>query len=262
MNRPCAEYVLLLFLFASLFSGCEDTPVTPNNLGTLKISITDAPASFEAVNITFSEISVHTNGEWITVRDETEDPITINLLEWNNGQSIVIGTADVPSGLYTQVRLIILSANIVVNESQHDLFVPSGAQSGLKFGPQFTVQPGTTAELIIDFDVNRSIVVAGPSQDPNKYILKPTIRVIPKALTGSIFATVTNPEHVPVAYAVAQSDTVTSTPVNPSGSFILAFLPEGLYTVSVQDTLGQSFEVENVAVLAGSENNIGSITLY
>ncbi len=42
---------------------------------------------------------------------------------------------------------------------------------------------------------------------------------------------------------------------------MLAFLPEGSYTVSLRDTLDQSFGKNDVPVVAGSDNNQGIITL-
>ncbi len=253
--------VILFFLLSLLLIllGCNPTPTPPNNQGTLVVSLTDAPAVFQEVNITFSEISAHIDGEWVAVRSE---PITVNLLEWNNGQSIVIGTAEVPAGQYTQIRLKIDEAEVVVNGQTHPVTVPSGAQTGLKFISQFTINEGSTFELIIDFDASRSIVTTGPPDNTNGYMLKPTIRVVPKAITGSISGIVTNPKDVPVAYAMADADTVTSTLVDTlGGAFMLAFLPEGFYTVSIQDTLGRSFQQDDVQVVAGTDNDLGMITL-
>lgn len=72
----------------------------------------------------------------------------------------------------------------------------------------------------------------------------------------------TNSENLSVAYAIAGSDTVTSTLVDrDSGEFMLAFLPEGLYRISIQDTLDQSFEKNDVQAVAGSDNDIGTISL-
>ena len=42
---------------------------------------------------------------------------------------------------------------------------------------------------------------------------------------------------------------------------MLAFLPENFYTVSVRDTLDQSVENNDVQVVAGSDNELVSITL-
>lgn len=240
--------------------GCSENPTSPgSNSGTLKISLTDSPASYEAVNITFSEISAHINEEWIVVRSE---PITVNLLDWNNGKSIEIGRADVPAGHYTQIRLKIDNAEVVVDGQTHPATVPSGAQTGLKFGPEFSITQGSTYELMIDFDAHRSIVTTGPPNSPNGYKLKPTIRVIPVAITGSISGTITNLQSLPVAYAIVGTDTLTSTAVDTSnGAFMLAYLPGGTYTVAVNDTAGLSFVTNNVEVVIGSDHKLGSITL-
>ncbi len=259
--RTFIIFLLMPLLLGLFLIGCsqDQNPTTPTDKGTLKISLTDAPADFEAVNITFSEISAHIDGKWISVRGE---PITVNLLEWNNGQSIIIGTAEVPAGHYTQIRLKIDRAEVVVEGQTHPVTVPSGAQTGLKLIAEFTIPEGSTFELVIDFDANRSIVTTGPPNNPNGFKLKPTIRVVPKAISGSISGTVANPENLPIAFALAGTDTVTSTPVDKnSGAFMLAFLPEGSYAVSIRDTLDQSFGKNAVPVVAGSDNNQGLITL-
>lgn len=114
----------------------------------------------------------------------------------------------------------------------------------------------------MDFDVNKSIVTTGPRHDPSGYQLKPHIRVVSKAVTGSIAGTVTNPQDAPIAYALQNADTVTSTAVDPlSGFFMLAFLPEGSYSVAIEDTTGKAFHQDNVIVTPGKNNNLGAITL-
>lgn len=257
--RYFSSLLVLLLLSVIIWAGCADRATTPDQTSTLKISLTDAPAVFETVNITFSEISAHIDGQWITVRGE---PVTVNLLEWNNGQSIVIGTAEVPAGHYIQIRLKIQNAEVVVDGQTHQATVPSGAQTGLKLGPEFTINAGSTYELVIDFDAHRSIVSTGSPNDINKYKLKPTLRVVPKAITGSISGTVTNPENLPVAYALVGMDTVTATAVNKiSGAFMLAFLPAGIYTVAINDTAGLSFVKNGVEVVVGANQNLGLLTL-
>lgn len=147
---------------------------------------------------------------------------------------MILGQDQVPVGHYTQVRLKIKAAEIVVDNETFPLDVPSGAQSGLKLGLNFTINPGSTYELVLDFDACKSLVTAGPKNDPKGYKLKPHIRVISKAVSGSITGTVTNPNDLPIAYAIQNSDTTTSTSVDIlSGFFMLSFLPEGSYTVSI-----------------------------
>lgn len=258
MRKLACGFIVLLPLCLFL-SGCGDSPTTASQMGTLQVSLTDAPAIFEAVNITFSEISAKIDSEWVTVRNE--DPITVNLLEWNNGKSIILGTADVPPGHYTQIRLKIDDAEVVVDGHNQRVTVPSGAQTGLKLVANFTVNAGSTSELIVDFDAQRSIVTTGQPNNPTGYLLKPTIRVESKAITGSISGLVSNPQNVPVAYAVAGPDTLTSTRVDTNGAFTLAFLPADTYSISLSDSLGLSFVENDVKCVAGSNQDLGVITL-
>jgi hypothetical protein len=150
----------------------------------------------------------------------------------------------------------------VLNGQSYPLDVPSGAQSGLKLLTKFDIIAGSTYDLVIDFDAERSIVVTGPRQRPNGFKLKPVLRVAAMALTGSISGTVTNPADLPVAYAISDADTVTSSPVDgTSGLFRLAFLAPGSYAVSISDTLNKTFTQANVPVTAGQDNSLGQITL-
>jgi len=250
----------ICLLAGLLFLGCGDEgPIGSNQTGTLRVHLTDAPGAYEAVNITFSEVSAHIDNDWITVQD---DPQVIDLLEWNSGKSIVLGTAEVPAGNYTQIRLIIDDAEVVLDGQTHPMTVPSGAQSGLKLLSNFEVIAGSTYELVIDFDAQRSVVSTGPPQNPNRFLLKPTVRVAPLAITGSISGTLTNPTNAPVAYAIANADTLTSADVSSDiGAFQLAFLPEGTYTVSIQDTSGLAHTQTAVSVTAGQDTALESITL-
>ncbi len=258
LKLTCIWLVLLLGALA-LSCGKDSVTSSDEQTGLLKVSLTDAPAAFEAVNITFAGISAHIDGEWVQVRKD--DPITVNLLEWNNGKSMVLGQADLPAGNYTQIRLMISDAEVTVSGVVHKVTVPSGAQTGLKLVAEFTVEAGSTYELVLDFDAQRSIVSQGPPGQPIRYLLKPTVRVVPKATTGSISGLLADAQHVPIAYAIAAGDTLTSTRADDSGFFRLAFLPPGAYTVSVQDTLSRNYVENDVEVVAGSDSDLGTITL-
>ena len=173
-----------------------------------------------------------------------------------------LGSENIPVGKYTQVRLKIIAAEVVENDPTHTVDVPSGAQSGLKILTNFTTTEGPTYELVLDFDAHRSIVTAGPPTNPKSYKLKPTIRVISKAVAGSISGTVTNPQDVPMASAIADTGLVTQTPVETTtGFFRLAFLPEGSFVVTIADTLTLAYEASDVAVTAGNDNDVGAVTL-
>jgi hypothetical protein len=260
MNIRTISLLNAVVIFILFIAGCnKDTSGPEKATSKLKIYLTDSPAVYDSVNIQFSEISAHIDSGWVTVQG---NPVTVNLLEWNNGKSIIIGEAPVPAGKYTQIRLKIDDADIVVDGHSHLLEVPSGAQTGLKLGPEFTINQGSTYELVIDFDVERSIVLTGPPNNPTGYKLKPHLRVVPMAITGSISGTVTNPEALPTAYALQAGDTVATSIVDSlAGTLMLAFLEEGAYTVSIKDTLGRQYQQENVGVSVGVDNNIGTVTL-
>ncbi len=257
--------VVLLTLVPALIINCSDTtgsinPAAPSDMmSTLQINLTDAPRTYDQVNITFSEISVKFGNEWKIISSETQ---TLDLLTLTNGRTALLEESEVEAGTYTQIRLKISDAEVISEGNAFSLTVPSGAQSGLKFGPAFTLEPGATTRLTVDFDADRSIHPTGPPGNPNGFILSPVIRIVPGETSGTITGRVTNFEHLPIAYAIAESDTVTSAHADSlTGDFLLSFLPEGTYTVSVTDTSGLSFSGSDISVAAGQTTDLGELTL-
>jgi len=71
-----------------------------------------------------------------------------------------------------------------------------------------------------------------------------------------------NPDDMPTAYAIQQGDTITASLVDTlSGYFLLGFLPEGEYAVSVSDTNGLSFNQDGIQVIVGDDYDLGELTL-
>ena len=250
-----------MFLTALIINKCDSNSIgtTEGDAAYLKILVTDSPAEYDSVVIVFSEFSANINSLWYHMR---QDPVRVNLLEWTNGKTYTLTSSEVPIGQCTQIRFKIDEAYIGVNNEVLELDVPSGSTSGLKLGTDFTIKEGITYNMILDFDVDKSVVVLGSEKHPKGYKLKPQIRVIVDANVGSISGTVLNPEQLPWAYALTDNDTVTSTKVDTaSGYFRLSFLPEDTYTVLIEDTSGRSYTKESVLVKAKQDNNLGEITL-
>ena len=158
---------------------------------------------------------------------------------------------------YTQIRLVIEEADVVIEGTVYPLTIPSGT---LKFTSGFDINADEPTEMIVDFDAARSVLITGGVNA--EYKMKPTIRIINKQKCGSISGQVTNFENSPIAYAIADEDTLTTTYVNEdNGNFKLGFLPEGTYTVSIVDTSGLSYSAEDVSVAVGSKTDLGDITL-
>ncbi|MCB2206427.1 DUF4382 domain-containing protein [bacterium] len=254
--------LLALLLAVTLgFTACsdDDDGNQPATKATIAVSLTDAPAEYDEVNITFSEVAVSMNGGWVVL---SGNPVTINLLEWNNGNSIELGRADVDPGKVTQIRLMVTDAEVVVDGVTHTVTIPSAEQTGLKLITNFDLVAGSTYEFVIDFDAHASIVTTGNPQHPNGYKLKPTLRVVEMATTGSISGTVSNPESAPLAVASQNGVEVTSTPVDiTTGEFRIAYLPPGEYDITITDTMDNTYSQTGITVTAGADNAIGTVTL-
>ena len=67
---------------------------------------------------------------------------------------------------------------------------------------------------------------------------------------------------MPVALAIAGADTVSRTLVDSvTWEFLLGYLPEGTYTVVVEDTTGSGAMFQEVAVRIGQTIDLGMLTL-
>ncbi|OGU62931.1 MAG: hypothetical protein A2V66_10020 [Ignavibacteria bacterium RBG_13_36_8] len=250
--------MIFIGLFSTLFWYC--TSIEPVETARLSVQLTDAPNTYDAVNISFTEIAVKVDSIWAVFM---QVPTTINLLDYRNGNTLQLGEMDVLVGHVNQIRLKIDSATIVVDGVTHPLEVPSGSTSGLKFNTHFVLEAGQTMELVIDFDLGKSISTTGPPNNPHSYKLHPVIRVVDISQTGSIIGTVTNPEANPLAFAIQSNDTVTTSIVNvATGEFELSFLPEsGSYKVVIVDEEDKTFQQNGVNVTGGQSTDLGSITL-
>jgi hypothetical protein len=220
MKAPkfCAWMVASLFVFmlAACSGGGSGSSATGDDAsdggigtGTLSLMLTDASTEdFEAVYVTIDKVQVHVVegeiGSWEDVVDLVPDK-TFNLIELADGVLAELGSGALSAGDYTQMRLIIglvpddslnihfeehEFANYVLIEGspdQEELKVPSGVQTGIKLVHPFTIVVEGLTELLLDFDAQKSVHVAGKS---GKYILKPTIKVIGTkdnaTITGSV----------------------------------------------------------------------------
>jgi hypothetical protein len=63
---------------------------------------------------------------------------------------------------------------VVVDGVAHALIVPSGMQTGLKLIGPFSVSPGGTTQLTLDFVADQSVVL----QSDGTYRLQPTIKMV------------------------------------------------------------------------------------
>jgi hypothetical protein len=234
-------------------------------MGTLEVRLVDAPIdNAKEVNVAINSVQVNnseTDTGWVTISEPGE---TFNLLNLTNGAYAVLGEAELEAGTYEQIRLILDSdGNSIVfeNGDTESLFVPSGAQSGLKLNVNAEIEPGFTYTLILDFNASKSVVKAGNS---GKYLLKPVIRATNMATTGKIAGTVLPAEARSQVHAIVGEDTLTTTFADTTdGTFELIGLEGGSYTVGFEPR-EEGFagkDTTNIEVSVGETNDIGTVEL-
>jgi hypothetical protein len=193
-----AALVLGIFTLAGCGGGGSD-PGT----GSVSVNLTDAPIDGAAnVVVVFTGLELHrSDGTLVTLDFGTTNgqanTKSIDLIKLQNGVTGALTQGDsVPAGNYDWMRLKVLADKNSQGESyitlldgaQYPLYIPSGAETGLKLVRPFTVAQGSTTRLVIDFDLRKS-VKAPPGQDPN-YVLKPTLRLMDELQVGKITANI------------------------------------------------------------------------
>src|SRR5690606_4145691 len=109
----------------------------------------------------------------------------------------------------------------------------------------------------LDFDAAQSIVETGNG----KYILKPVIRAIPNAVSGSITGLVLPAEANPKVYAIDGTDTIVAV-TDIAGKFWISGVPAGTFKIVITPESPYLEKIiEGVAVETGSVKDIGTITL-
>lgn len=278
----------LLVLGTGLTISCSDDDKDAKD-GKVSIYITDAPiddANIEAVVIAIEKIQMKGPDGWETVK-EFEPPFSLNILDYQNGESYFVTEEFIEAGTYTEVRLELDAADDddgpdeiegsyikFKDDTKKALVIPSGSSSGYKVKGEFTLPEEGAVAVTLDFDARRSIVKAGSS---GKYLLKPTVRLITNQEAATINGhfseydqyaqvvvyayekdTYTSSEATADGDEALFSNAVTSAKVNDSGNFKLAFLSPGQYDliVTTNNSDGSFNEVvqqhDDVTVNAGS----------
>ena len=282
-SRAASTLAAVAIAAVTLLTGCgggSSGSAAPST-GTANVMLADSPScGYDHVYITVDHVEISSDGNsWTTI------PVNptlgrIDLLNLNNGALISLGQAPLSAGTYQQVRLVLVAngnsapyANSVALSGtgrEIPLKTPSAQQSGYKIVGPFTVAAGTMADLVLDFNACKSIVVAGAS---GRYLLKPVVFAMAEVVAGKITGTTVAGSRV---YAEQQS---TSGPVVVTGT--VADTTTGAFTLwpLQQSTAGGPVDVvivppppssgtagyadyiiQNVPVTAGATTNLGMIT--
>ena len=182
-SLPLVSALALLAIPACNTGGLQSTPQS----GRLNVYLTDAPlGDVASATVTISKVYLiggsEESGHRFTITDTTAE---YDLLTLQNGVTALLGSASVPAGDYTQLRLVVDHATITLvpgvtfsdGSSSQTLKVPSGAQSGIKvnFAGPVHIEPGTT-NLLVDFDVSQNFVFRGDPSHPKGVLFTPVLQ--------------------------------------------------------------------------------------
>jgi len=246
---------LLVATLATLLAACGSSSTPTGTAGTAKVNVrlVDAPTlDYTHVLITVRDVQIQSDAGWTVLGTVNE---TIDLLALQNGAFKTLALdAELPPGHYGQMRLTLSTDPGAINKvvfedgTSADLTIPSGFQTGIKIPVSFDLQAGTTYEIFVDMDANKSIFVhqAGAS---GKYILRPVVHAYDRMMTGTISGTLAIPDLATatrydvqvIAQTVGgdlQPSFARSVTAGRDGKYTLSLLPiDKTYVVAVQPVI-------------------------
>lgn len=267
-----------LAVFAAGCGGGGGIGGTGSPMGTMRVSLTDAPAcGYDEVNVTVQKVRVHRSDS-----ANPDDPTgwseivlnparRIDLLTLTNGALDELGEIELPAGTYEHIRLVLAPntgatppANSVVlssNQQEIALTTPSGQQSGLKtkLGGVIAVPAGQVLDVVLDFDACKSVVKRGNS---GEYNLKPVITAIP-VLSDAGLRVVGYVDLGLANAATAVSVQASGVPLkatipDATGRFVLRPVPAGTYDLVVTAPTRSTAVMTGVPVVSGTPTEVST----
>lgn len=266
----------------------------PEGDASLRVLLTDAPSDYIEsawVDIGAVELLPAGDGDRVVLTEDGTDGL-VDLLDLQGTATALLADAVIDAGDYHQIRLIVEEARVDLAEgyafndgsTSKSLFVPSGAQTGIKLnlagsdgeedGGPVRIASGETV-LVLDFDVHHSFVIQGnpeTSAGINDVLFTPTLRVVVLDVAASVSGRVTTT----VEGASAEGLVVTAEPTDEGtleeyqsrtgtaitdadGAYTIYFLVPGGYTVSVGAGEGLTAEPAETEVTLGDGENAADI---
>jgi hypothetical protein len=169
---------------------CSDSPSSPSlSGGNFNLRMRDTPFSdAKAVLVTFSSVRAHrSDSDWTVVpfvNAATARTCDLKKLETSED---VLGTAALPTGHYTQVRLVVQSATLFFDNAaagsacNTTIAPPAGASAALeipsgevRLNREFDITSSNTMTMLLDFDGDQSIRLTGNG----RYMMTPVITIL------------------------------------------------------------------------------------
>jgi hypothetical protein len=293
-NRSFMKSGVAAAVLAVAAGACDDSTSVPATAD-IDVLLTDAASDYVSeamVDIGAVELLGGQGGPIVLTEDGTDG--LVNLLDFQNEATAILASTEIPTGTYTQLRLIVEEATVTLAEGYEfngggnsmELTVPSGAQTGIKLNlsaaddeaTQGGVEISGDMVLVVDFDVNQSFVIQGSPDTAagiNSVSFQPTLRVVVSDIAGSISGVVSLGEGVeglPVQGLVVSAEPVEGTTLEPyqsmtgtavvdeTGAYTIFFLVPGDYDVSVEVPEGYTSDPV-VDVTVGEDEDVVDVDL-
>ena len=247
--RGVIAFGLVLAVSACGENSTQSDPVAASSsgTGTLRVEVTDAPAcGMRSVQIGIAGIRLHADATaslqdplWREVR--LDPPVTVELLDLQNGNVAPLADLQLPAGDYRQVSLVLAASDKgaaahhveLLSDpagSRRSLTVPASVANGITVETSVKVLSDQTRSLVLDIDACQSVVPAAANQT---YFLDPQVAPIaidekgrreiggeldPKHAGATVMAQVMDADGMPRV--------LKSTVVAPDGLYMLSPLPE------------------------------------
>lgn len=239
--------------------------------GTLRLALTDAPScGYDAVNVTVQKVRVHQSSS-ATDSDSGWSEVVLsparrlNLLNLTNGVLFELGQTPLPTGKYTQLRLILAdnsSADPMANSvlpsggAEVALKTPSAQQSGVKANVDIEIAANKMADFVVDLDACKSVVTAGNS---GQYLLKPVVNVTPRYVSGVSGFVDPALANGSTGVSLQQAGVVVkATAPDSSGRFLLQPVAPGRYVLVLTAPGRSTAAVTKVDVAAETVTTVGA----
>ncbi|HUX35354.1 MAG TPA: DUF4382 domain-containing protein [Gemmatimonadaceae bacterium] len=205
MTRSSYLRAAALLSTAAFAVACSSSsPASPSGTGTVAVRLTDAPFltdSVQSVDVFVIRVDGRvadadsataargasddsaTVGGWTTLATPNT---SVNLLAYQNGAALALGSATMPAGNYSGFRLVIdpTRSSVTLKNgmkltglSTPGVMFPSASRSGIKIvlAQPVTVTADQTTTVLVDFMVDSSFVMRGATIMQNGLLFKPVI---------------------------------------------------------------------------------------
>jgi len=265
----------MLVLIAAVGFSCNNDDELDARISRVNFYLVDAPADFDEVWVEVIALRVKADdndqdsandpgndaedSSWIEIPYE-EGSRYVNLLNLTGENSQLLGSKDFPAGEIKELRLVLGDDNYVVNDGKRtDLKTPSAQQSGLKIKVDKAMEGGKSYDIVIDFDVEKSIIVAGNS---GNIILKPVLRAYVAEATSGVVGQIFPKEAQSVAVKAVKGSLEYNTFVDKDGNFKIQGMDDGLYRLTFTPNSGYTaISKDGILVEEGKMKTIDPITL-